>query len=150
MTNAEQIARERFSEDLYGIHREDLIYGFIEGYKYAERERTGNTSNPPRQSCRSRLACICADVQKAHGFHPFNGFRYRDTVSVYWRQVIVTQLRKEGYSLHQIGRATNYSHSTVCYHVGRVEDALKGYDPELLDVWRELQQAIEPPRYYGN
>lgn len=149
MTKAEQIARERFPYDLYGIDREDLIYGFVEGYKYAE-EHMNAPVNPSRPSCRERFMTICSDVQKVTGFDPFNADRHRDTVSVYWRQVIVTQLREEGYTLHQIGRAAGYSHSTVCYHVGRVNDALNGYDPELLDVWKELQKAIELPRYYGD
>ena len=141
MTKAELLAEQRFPADLYGDNRDDLIFGFVQGYECAEKRRNVQVAHP-RQSCHSRLACICADVQKAHGFNPFNGYRYRDTESVYWRQVIVTQLRREGYSLHQIGMATCYSHSTVLYHVGRVNDALGGYDPELFDVWREMQKAI--------
>ena len=139
MTKAELLAEQRFPADLYGVNRDDLVFGFVQGYECAEKRRKVSVTFP-RQSCHSRLACICADVRKAKGIDPFNG--RRDTVAIQWRQAIVTQLRREGYSLHQIGRATCYSHSTVLYHVGRVNDALGGYDPELLDVWRELQKAI--------
>ena len=149
MTKAEQIARERFPEDLYGFNREDLIFGFIEGYKYAKKRLKEPPMKAYRKTVTERLNDIRSSISKAKdGFDPFAS-RSRDKVIVCWRQCIWRQLTKEGYHANEVAKATNYDHATIWYSMQRLDDYLYCGDPLAVATWKDLQAIIEP-RYYGN
>lgn len=135
--------------DLYGINREDLIYGFVEGYKRAEKDLTEQPIRAWRKPVQERLNEILYAVMLAKdGFNPFAS-RKRDKTLVCWRQCVWRQLTKEGYHSVEMARATGYDHSTVWTAMQRLDDFLYTGDPLAVETWKDLQAIIEP-RYYGN
>lgn len=64
------------------------------------------------------------------------------------RAIISSQMRREGYSTIEIGRALDVNHSTIIYYTGIV-DTIVHYPmtaPDSYKIYKEFHKAIE----YGN
>lgn len=75
------------------------------------------------------------------GFNPFKERTRLRNVTV-WRYAIYHQLRLEGYSCTQIGRATGYDHSTVWWGDARITDWLEVRDYDTVKVWRDFLKIV--------
>mgnify|MGYP002518429448 CR=1 FL=1 len=75
------------------------------------------------------------------GFNPFKERTRLRNVTV-WRYAIYHQLRLEGYSCTQIGRATGYDHSTVWWGDARITDWLDVRDYDTVKVWRDFLKIV--------
>lgn len=150
MTKAELLAEQRFPADLYGDNRDDLIFGFIEGYKYAKKHLKEPPMRAYRKTVVERLNDIRCSIAKAKdGFDPFAS-RSRDKVNVCWRQCIWRQLTKEGYHANEVAKATGFDHATIWYSMQRLDDYLYTGDPLAVETWKDLLNIIELPRFYGD
>lgn len=66
----------------------------------------------------------------------------RDVNTVAWRSCVWRMMRMDGYSLHEIGRAFGFSHSTVHTMTNRLEDYLDVGDPVIRKAWGELNALV--------
>lgn len=60
------------------------------------------------------------------------------------RAIISAQMRKEGYTLYEIGRALDVDHSTIVHYTGVVE-AITAYPmtaPDSYKIYQEFHKAI--------
>ena len=87
---------------------------------------------------------LAAIARERNGFNPFQERTRLRKITV-WRYAVWHQLRLEGYSCTQIGRATGYDHSTVYWGDRRITDWLSVHDFETMRVWRTLQEIIDKP-----
>lgn len=86
-------------------------------------------------------AILAALADKMDGFNPFKE-RTRLKKFTGWRYAVWHQLRMEGYSCTQIGRATGYDHSTVWWGDRRLTDWLEVRDYEAVKMWRDFLGII--------
>lgn len=94
-----------------------------------------------KPSAKARLAAMERAIMDARqGWTPLN--RSRDNLSATWRQALMTRLRDEGYTLHQIGDAIGKDHTTVLYGVRRLHDGMEVKDPLTTRVWGELMTIL--------
>lgn len=110
----------------------------------------GSGNNRPEIG--TRFSEILGAIANAKGgYNPFLG-RERLQKDILWRQVVWFKLRNEGYSIHQIGKATGYSHSAVFCGCRAFRDALEVNDYLASCVWDEFCQLKdkEQPKYYGD
>lgn len=111
-----------------------------------------NDPEPYRPEVLKRADGILAAIaRERNGFNPFRERTRLRKITV-WRYAVWHQLRLEGYSCTQIGRATGYDHSTVYWGDRRITDWLSVHDFDTMRVWRTLQEIIEKPepKYYGD
>lgn len=111
-----------------------------------------NDPEPYRPEVLKRADGILAAIaRERNGFNPFRERTRLRKITV-WRYAVWHQLRLEGYSCTQIGRATGYDHSTVYWGDRRITDWLSVHDFETMRVWRTIQEIIEKPepKYYGD
>ena len=107
---------------------------------------------PYRPQAQKRADAILAAIaRQKDGFNPFKE-RSREQKYTLWRYAVWHQMRLEGYSFTQIGRATGYDHSTAYWGERRFTDWLSVHDYETTKTWKELQEIIEKPepKYYGD
>lgn len=106
---------------------------------------------PYRPAVNKRVTCILSQLEHALDFNPFKE-RTRLKKFTGWRYAVWHQLRMEGYSCTQIGRATGYDHSTVFWGDRRFCDWLEIHDYDTVNLWRQFNEIINQPQqeYYGN
>ena len=107
---------------------------------------------PYRPQAQKRADAILAAIaRQKDGFNPFKE-RTREQKYTLWRYAVWHQMRLEGYSFTQIGRATGYDHSTAYWGERRFTDWLSVHDYETTKTWKELREIIEKPepRFYGD
>ena len=100
---------------------------------------------PYRPQAQKRAEAILAAIAtEMDGFNPFKE-RSRLQRFTMWRYAIWHQLRLEGYSCVQIGRATGYDHSTAFWGDRRFADWLEIHDYAATKTWNALQGIINKP-----
>ena len=106
---------------------------------------------PYRPAVNKRVVCILSQLEHALDFNPFKE-RTRLKKFTGWRYAVWHQLRMEGYSCTQIGRAKGYDHSTVFWGDRRFCDWLEIHDYDTVKLWRQFNEIINQPQreYYGN
>ena len=103
-------------------------------------ESVGHDQRPTCEERGPQLMGIMAEI------HGVDSIPVKSRLAwVVWSRIIVSnQLRKEGYSLSEIGRAIGKDHCTVSYYLIKMDDALKNpvfYGLEL-KVYREFLQRL--------
>ena len=100
-------------------------------------------SEPYRPQAQKRAEEILAAIAKEmDGLNPFKERTRLRKITV-WRYAVWHQLRLEGYSCTQIGRATGYDHSTIYWGDRRITDWLSIHDYETMQVWRIVQDILK-------
>lgn len=98
---------------------------------------------PYRPQAQKRAEEILAAIAKEmDGLNPFKERTRLRKITV-WRYAVWHQLRLEGYSCTQIGRATGYDHSTIYWGDRRITDWLSIHDYETMQVWRIVQDILK-------
>lgn len=91
----------------------------------------------PKPACDERLQYYISLIQDNKGFNPFQN-RSRNVNAVAWRRTVFLRLRQENYTLHEIGRATGYDHSTIISACKSLEDYLTIGDPTTTRIWKQF------------
>ena len=60
---------------------------------------------------------------------------------VRWRHVLLYLLRKEGATLQRAGETLNKDHATAYHAFKKVENAIDGYDNELLEILHKVTKG---------
>ena len=93
-------------------------------------------------TAQNRLNKIKDGIKNEITIDPFkkrpNGKFFRDRKSVLWRQCCLYQLRREGYTLEEIGQAADYDHSTVHIAYKNMTDWIEVKDPNVMKIWKEF------------
>ena len=98
---------------------------------------------PYRPQAQKRAEEILAAIaKKVDGLNPFKERTRLRKITV-WRYAVWHQLRLEGYSCTQIGRATGYDHSTIYWGDRRITDWLSIHDYETMQVWSIVQDILK-------
>lgn len=95
-----------------------------------------------RPTARERLEEIREKIRVAKGFDPFE-YKNRDRDLVAWRYCAYYQLRKEGYTFGQIGRASGYDHATVIHAYQTLRDYLETKDWITTTIWNEYLKIVQ-------
>ena len=99
-------------------------------------------TEPPKPTAKQRLNELRIIIQENNeGFDPFAS-RDKKYTTVSWRNCVFYQLRKEGYSLNERGRATGYDHSTVCTSCKKFEGYIQTKDYITTNTWKEFVKYI--------
>lgn len=93
-------------------------------------------AEPTRESALERAKELRTMIKDAKGFDPF-AVKFKDRELVVWRNCVFYQLRKEGYTFGEIGRATGYNHSSIIHAYQTLGGYLEMGDRIATDIWKE-------------
>lgn len=94
-----------------------------------------------RPSAIARVRDIRERIQEAEGIDPFMA-KSRDRDMVCWRQCVWRQMRGEGYTLMEIGKASGYNHATVLMGIRCLSEYIETGDRIAADISRRFAELM--------